>query len=303
MNKRCSVIFCTYNREKYIYNAMKSIVEQEFPVEKYEIVLINNNSTDNTEQICIQFQKDFPQVDFNYIVEINQGLSYARNRGIKESKGELLVFVDDDATVFEHYLSSIDNFFKMYPNAVACGGPIKPVYETGKPMWLSYYTNILIGGALYYGERIVPFKNGKFPGGGNSAFKYTVFGKYGLFNVELGRKGSSLIGAEEKDLYDRLARGGEQFYYLPQMGIYHYISETKLTKDYFKNLTYSMGKSERIRTKSVSYSAYLKRLFAECIKWIASVVLFIGYTLTFRPAKGVKLLQFRKNVSSGLLGF
>lgn len=300
--KRFSVIFCTYNREKYIYNALRSIAEQDFPYQDYELILINNNSTDNTEAICKQFQADFPKVDFRYYIENKQGLSYARNRGVKESRGEILIFVDDDATVFEHYLVSIDSLFQSYPDISACGGPIIPVYETEKPKWLSHYTEQLIGGALYEGDRIKPFKNGKYPGGGNSAFRKEVFDKYGLFNVDLGRKGTGLIGAEEKDLYDRLTCGKEMFYYLPQMGIYHYIPEKKLTDSHFRELTYSIGKSERIRTKSISEKVFRGRMFSEIKKWVGSLVLFIGYTFVFSPNKGWKLLEFRWNVTKGLIG-
>jgi glycosyltransferase involved in cell wall biosynthesis len=235
-------------------------------------------------------------------VETSQGLSYARNRGVKESQGDILVFVDDDATAFDHYLSSISRFFGSYPHASACGGPIIPVYEADKPKWLSHYTEQLLGGALYEGSKEKPFRNGKYPGGGNSAFRKEVFAKYGLFNVELGRKGTGLIGAEEKDLYDRLTRGNEIFYYLPQMGIYHYIPEKKLTESHFRELTYSIGKSERIRTKAVSAGAYRNRLLSEGKKWLGSIVLFLLYTVKLFPSKGWKLLQFRWNVTRGLLG-
>jgi glycosyltransferase involved in cell wall biosynthesis len=299
---KLSVIFCTYNREKYLYNALKSIAEQDFPPPDYEIVLVNNNSTDSTESICERFQADYPQIEFSYFLETNQGLSYARNRGIKESKGNILVFVDDDATVFDSYLLSIKSFFELHPAVAACGGPIVPVYETEKPEWLSHYTEQLIGGALYEGDKIKLFRNGKYPGGGNSAFRKEVFGKYGLFNVELGRKGTGLIGAEEKDLYDRLAKSGEVFFYLPQMGIHHYIPGKKLTESHFRELTYSIGKSERIRTKSTSQKAYRCRIFSECKKWAGSVVLSFLYTLKLSPCKGWKLLQFRWYVSKGLLG-
>lgn len=300
--KRFSIIICTYNREKYIYNVMKSIVEQNIPTDKYEIVLVNNKSTDSTKDICLQFEKDYPKVDFRYFDELNQGLSYARNRGVAESRGEILVFVDDDASVYENYLPAIDQFFEQYPAVSACGGPIQPVYEVAKPKWLSHYTEQLIGGALYEGDKTKPFRNGKYPGGGNSAFRKEVFEKYGLFNVDLGRKGTGLIGAEEKDLYDRLDRGGEAFYYLPEMGLFHYIPEKKLTEAHFRELTYSIGKSERIRTKSVSDGAYRKRLQSELVKWVASWVLFFGFLITFRPSKGWKLLQFRWYVTKGLLG-
>lgn len=281
---------------------MKSIVEQNFPMQDYEILLINNNSTDHTEDICRQFQVDYPNVAFRYYVETNQGLSYARNRGVKESRGDVLVFVDDDATVFDTYLSSICSFFEKHSEVSACGGPIIPVYETEKPKWLSHYTEQLIGGALYRGDKLEPFRNGKYPGGGNSAFRRGIFEKYGLFNVELGRKGAGLIGAEEKDLYDRLTRGNEVFYYLPHMGIYHYIPPKKLTEAHFKELTYSIGKSERIRTKAVSEKAYKKRIMSECKKWAGSLILFLGYALSLSPQKGWKLLQFRWYVTKGLFG-
>ncbi|MBD8389406.1 glycosyltransferase family 2 protein [Dysgonomonas sp. BGC7] len=299
---KLSVIFCTYNREKYIYNAMKSIAEQTYPHLNYEIVLVNNNSTDDTEAICNKFQADYPHIKFHYFIEYNQGLSYARNRGVKESKGDILIFVDDDATVFDNYLSAIDSFFETHPEVSACGGPIVPVYEADKPKWLSHYTEQLIGGALYEGDKNKPFRNGKYPGGGNSAFRKEIFKKYGLFNVELGRKGRGLIGAEEKDLYDRLTKGKETFYYLPQMGIHHYIPEKKLTIQHFKDLTYSIGKSEHIRTKAVSPVAYRKRILSELKKWAGSIVLCVAYTISLFPSKGWKLIQFRWYVSKGLLG-
>lgn len=301
--KRISVIFCTYNRDRYIYKAIKSIVDQDFDRNRYEILIINNNSTDRTERICKQAILDFHDVDIRYFDECNQGLSYARNRGIEESKGEIIAFVDDDATAFEpDYLSSIDQFFANNKEAGACGGPIIPVYEGDKPSWLSHYTEELIGGALYKGKKTKPFRNGKFPGGGNSAYRREIFETCGLFNVELGRKGTGLIGAEEKDLYDRMTRAGVSFYYVPRMGIYHYISKKKLTPEHFKELTYSIGKSERIRTKGVSEKSYSKRVRSEMKKWCASIVLFGGYTFALAPHKGWKLLQFRWNVTKGLLG-
>ena len=94
-----SVIICTYNRQKYIYNVLKSLAEGTMSVAGYEIVLVDNNCTDDTRSEVERFQTDFPAVQLRYVTETNQGLSHARNRGIKESKGDILVYVDDDATV------------------------------------------------------------------------------------------------------------------------------------------------------------------------------------------------------------
>ena len=297
-----SIIICTYNRDKYIYNVLKSIVENDFPASKYEIVLINNNSTDNTEQECFRFQKDFPECEFRYFLEKNQGLSYARNRGIKESQGDVFIYVDDDAVVNKEYLYSYYDFFEKNPEAMAAGGAIIPVYETEEPRWISYYTKQLLTAYLYYGNHIKEFKAGKFPGGGNAAYRKEVFDQIGVFNPELGRKGDSLIGAEEKDIFDKMRNKNMKFYYLPNSILYHIISPQKLSKDYFNRLTYSIGKSERMRTLAISRSKYLKRIFIELIKWGASFFLLFIYTIIFSPQKGWKLISFRWNVSKGLLG-
>ena len=296
-----TVILCTYNRDKYIYNVLKSVADNDYPRQDYEIVLVNNNSTDNTEGECKRFAADHPDIRFCYFVETNQGLSYARNRGIRESHGDLLVYVDDDATVNKEYLRTYADFFARNADAVAAGGPILPVYETEEPKWMSHYTRQLITGKLYMGDSEKEFTHGAFPGGGNSCYRKQVFDAVGLFNVELGRKGNSLIGAEEKDLYDKMTTRGMKFYYLPTAILYHIIPEKKLTQDYFDRLTYSIGVSERYRTLQIGKKKYLNRLFKECVKWGGTLVLWCSFLLKGQPAKGNKLVAFRRNVTRGLL--
>lgn len=296
-----SIILCTYNRDKYIYNVLQSIALNQYPTNQYEIVLVNNNSTDDTEKECSRFQTDYPAVQFNYCVEVNQGLSYARNRGIKESQGDILVYVDDDALVNDKYLQTYSDFFEKNPAAVAAGGPILPVYETEEPTWMSHYTRQLITGRLYLGESEREFPKNGFPGGGNAAYRKFVFDRIGLFNVELGRKGNSLIGAEEKDLFDKMTSLKMHFYYLPTAILYHIIPEKKLTPDYFNRLTYSIGVSERYRTLQISKMKYVKRIFSECIKWCATIILWMGFAIRFQFDKGNALFRFRRNVTKGLL--
>lgn len=294
---------CTYNRDKYIYNVLKSIADNKISKDKYEIVLVNNNSNDNTEAECNRFTTDYPDVKFRYFIESNQGLSYARNRGIQESNGDLLVYVDDDALINDEYLQTYISFFEQYPEIDAAGGPILPKYETEEPSWMSTFTRQLITGKLYLGDNVREFPSQSFPGGGNAAYRKSVFDKVGLFNVELGRKGDSLIGAEEKDIFDKMTTLGMRFFYLPNAILYHLIPEKKLTKEYFDKLTYSIGKSERIRTKNISTWKYIKRIIMEGVKWAASFVLCAFHTVKLSPSKGIKLIQFRWNVTKGLLGF
>lgn len=300
---RFSVLICTYNREKYIYNVLKSVAENTYPHNDYEIVLVDNNCTDNTRSECERFAHDFDDVCFHYVTETNQGLSYARNKAIAEAKGDILVYVDDDATVNREYLQAYDDFFCQMPEALACGGQIQPVYETEEPDWMSHYTRVLITAYKYEGSKVKELTGGKFPSGGNAAYRKEVFEKVGVFNPELGRKGNSLLGAEEKDLFDRMVDKGMKFYYVPNAILFHIIPPMKLTNEYFTNLTYSMGKTERLRTLSISKKKFLKRCVSECVKWCASLVLWTGFLFRMQPKKGNKLIQFRYNVTKGLLGF
>lgn len=296
-----SIILCTYNRDKYIYNVLQSIADNDFPKSDYEVVLVNNNSTDNTEAECRRFQVDNPEVRFRYFVETSQGLSYARNCGIRNAQGEVLVYVDDDAKVNKEYLRTYADFFARHPEVDAAGGPILPVYETEEPAWMSHYTRQLVTGKLYHGVVECEFPKGSYPGGGNAAYRKRVFDAVGLFNVELGRKGNSLIGAEEKDLFDKMTSRHIRFFYLPTAILYHIIPAKKLTQDYFDRLTYGIGVSERYRTLQISRKKYRRRLLQEAVKWGGTLVLWCGFAVRMQFAKGSKLVAFRRNVTRGLL--
>ena len=135
-----------------------------------------------------------------------------------------------------------------------------------------------------------------------AAYQANVFNKVGLFNTALGRKGNNLMGAEEKDIFDKMKTQDMRFCYLPKMILHHIIPQKKLELDYFNRLTLQIGQSERQRTRAISRSKYLSRIGKELVKWGGTIVLLVGYTLTGTPLKGWKLVLFRRNVTRGLLG-
>lgn len=297
-----SVIICTYNRAKYIGPLLKSIAANDLAKEAYEILLVDNNCTDNTREICESYSAKNPDVQFRYTIEPEQGLSAAKNRGIKEAKGDILVFIDDDALVDTWYLRTYAEWLESHPETMACGGPIEPLYETAEPTWMTPYTKALLTAWMNYGDDVREYPKGRYPGGGNAAYRKVVFEQVGLFNTALGRKGGNLMCSEEKDIFDKMHALNMQVLYLPTPVLHHIIPQAKLESDYFNRLTTQMGISERQRTLDISTSKYLKRLFSECIKWGGTIVLLCLYTISFRPAKGWKLVLFRRNVTKGLLG-
>ncbi len=104
-----SVIICTYNRDKYIQMVLRSLEKQTLSQGDFEVLIVNNNSLDNTEEIVQNYLKK-TSLRIQYMIEYNQGVSYARNRGVGEAKGDIIVFLDDDETVEPDFLFNIKTF-------------------------------------------------------------------------------------------------------------------------------------------------------------------------------------------------
>ena len=296
-----SVVVCTYKRVDFLVKCLVALAEQDFPKNEYEIVLINNNSPDNTDQVCREFIASNPSLHIQYYIETQQGLSYARNRGIELSKGEIVIFLDDDAIARPGYLQKMNLFFDTYPQAVACGGRIYPLFESERPKWMSKYL-LSLTASINMGDQVKKFSRKKYPVGANMAFKKFVFEKYGMFDVNLGRRGDNLEGSEEKAIFYQLYRDNICVYYVPDAIVDHAIPDKRLTYDYFKRLAEGVGYSERIRAKSISKKEYTKSVCRELVKWGGSFVLFGYYVLTLRPNAGFRLLKFRWYISGKLLG-
>lgn len=295
-----SIIVCTYNRDKYLYGALQCIAENGFPVEAYEIVLVNNMSTDNTEAECHRFESDYPDVNFRYFVETDQGLSFARNRGIKESQGETLLFLDDDSYIQQDYLKNLQRQLNDHPEADAFGGKIDPVFESGEaPKWLSKWNYSWVS-AIDMGEKVCQFKGKAFPIGANMGIRKAMLDKTGVFNTQLGRSKKNLMGGEEKDLFERIRNHGGSIFYFPDVVVHHVIPPSRTAKDYVKRLGEGVGQSERIRTLGVSKWKYVKRLFSEMVKWGGTVVLWLGFAFKGQFEKGNILFTFRQKVTQGL---
>jgi glycosyltransferase involved in cell wall biosynthesis len=296
---KISVVICTYNRGAYLSDLFDSIEKQDFNKADFEIILVDNNSTDNTKEICNAFIEKNIDMNVSYASETKQGLSFARNRGIKESEGDIIVFLDDDALVFKNYLTEINRFFNDNTHIFAGGGKILPKYENKRPIWMSSFLEPVVS-VLNMGENIKEFRNNQYPIGASMFMRKEVFKTIGTFNTKLGRTGKKLIGGEEKDLFLRLKKAGYKLYYLPRAVIYHVIPDSRLTNQFIKKLAVGIGQSEKLRTLEIGTGEAVKSYMKELFKWGASIVLFLFYALSFKFPKAIMIIRFRSWVSSGL---
>lgn len=295
---RLSIVIATYNRSAMLMQTLQSVIEQTLPREEWECVVVNNNSTDSTAADFEAFAVRYPDYNLRMVLETNQGLSYARNRGIRESEGEYIAIVDDDERIAPEFVASYVALFDEVPDAVAAGGPIVAEYPTGRPRWMSAFTERPIANTMYFGEEVREFPRGRVPGGGNMALRRSAVRRYGVFDTSLGYVGESLVGGEESDLFERLQIAEAKYYYVPKAVMYHIIPKEKLTVEYLRRLSYNVGVSQLRRARYYHRKGRVR--LNECGKWLATLVLAAWYGITLQWRKAKYLIIMRYNITRGL---
>ncbi len=295
---RLSIVIATYNRSAMLMQTLQSVVEQTLPRDEWECVVVNNNSTDSTATDFEAFAARYPDYNLRMVLETNQGLSYARNRGIRESEGEYIAIVDDDERIAPEFVASYVALFDEVPDAVAAGGPIVAEYPTGRPRWMSAFTERPIANTMYFGEEVREFPRGRVPGGGNMALRRSAVRRYGVFDTSLGYVGESLVGGEESDLFERLQIAEAKYYYVPKAVMYHIIPKEKLTTEYLRRLSYNVGVSQLRRARYYHRKGRVR--LNECGKWLATLVLAAWYGITLQWRKAKYLIIMRYNITRGL---
>ena len=289
-----SFIICTYNRADYLDDALASIADAEIEDLPCEVLIVDNNSTDRTPEVVQKYQKssDKDGKAIRYIKENRQGLSHARNRGITESGAPFLVFLDDDIRATPSLIPAWISFFEEFPQATAGGGRIHVQFDAPRPDWMSYFLLPLLG-HHDLGSSIKKYPPGKYPFGGNMGFKKSIFSEIGMFNPDLGRKGSSLNAGEEKELFRRIRERDRDIYYLPEAFLYHRVDRQRLTVDYIRKQALGLGQSMKLRMRQANGFQQLKNWIAETFKLFASFPLALGYLLGLQPSKATMLFKFR----------
>ena len=291
---RLSLVIATYNRAEQLMVTLGSVAMQSAETTTWECIVVDNNSTDNTRQRVEAFKSEHSDLNIRYIFEQNQGLSHARNAGIKASCGDIVAFIDDDERIVEEFISAYIDLFDQHPDAMAAGGEIIAEYPTGRPRWMSRYTERPIANHMSFGNSVRLFPSGRIPGGGNMAMRRRLFDSIGVFNTSLGRTGKRLLGGEESDLFERIAKQGYKVYYAPRAVMYHIIPAEKLTRDYFTRLATNTGVSQR--TRAELNNTKLRLYVGEVMKWGATLLL----CLVHRPKQSQYLLLMRRYISKGI---
>ncbi|MEO5649364.1 MAG: glycosyltransferase [Ginsengibacter sp.] len=277
-----SIVICTYNRERYLPGSLDGLTQQTFDRTKFQVIIVDNASTDNTAAVTKRFIKDNPGINIKYCFEKNKGLSFARNRGIKESESPIISYVDDDVILPPRFVEEVIGFFIKNRDAVGAGGKVIPKYEDGKePEWISKYLMGFLG-KVDYGNAILQFdKTMKYPAGCNMIYKKEILERAGGFNNELKFR------SDDKYIFYKIKSISDEIYYLPDAWLYHYIDSYRLELKNFKTLFLKTGNEEKKRVFSEKGSyGVIKKLFEYLAKLGASLVLYFVFLAKGKSVKG-----------------
>jgi glycosyltransferase involved in cell wall biosynthesis len=297
-----SIIICSYNRASYISDALTSLYVQSSGLDNFEVIFVDNNSTDNTKEVYAQWRQTNTNGQFTFISEMQQGASFARNTGAAIAKGEWVCFMDDDAVATTDYVKNIIKHIQDQPFIVGFGGRIIPKYIPGEPKWMSYYVSSLVGN-FDYAPTACAFENGKYPLESNMIVKKSVYDQIGGFNVNLpGVVGILRIGGEGKELFYKIIALGHTIYYDPSICVHHVVEVKKLTSEYMYRVASGIGRGEKTRTLNISNGAYSMKILEYLLKLGAGIILGIKYAIQLTPSKTWPIIKFRIDAIKGLLG-
>lgn len=235
-----SVVVCTHNRSRLLYDCLRSLVRQTADSSVFEIIVVDNNSTDTTPEVVQAFLGKFCNV--RYVREPQTGLSHARNRGMIEVEGEYVAYIDDDAQAYPDWVEKIASYIRRNRSIVAFGGPYYALSEIPLPDWFPPEY-----GSFDAGDKEL-LLNGLdiFLCGTNMVFNRKILVEAGGFREDLGMQGEKILYGEETRLQIELEKRGFEIYYVPSIKVNHLIAAYKMKLSWLLYSIYAAGSCRSI---------------------------------------------------------
>jgi glycosyltransferase involved in cell wall biosynthesis len=222
-----SIIVCTYNRATLLGKLLASIERELIPNVDLEVIVVDNNCTDDTVAVVKVFEGRLPAL--HYIVETQQGLSFARNRGAAIASKEYLLYIDDDAMLGEAFLDRAEVILRRFKPDLF-GGPVLPYFDRPVPNWFDARREIR------QFERFSAFSRTSSISGGNFGIHRTVLQRLGPFDPTLGMSGDAMAFGEDREMVERYrartAVSEQRLYYAIELFIYHHTMSHKIDAQY-----------------------------------------------------------------------
>jgi glycosyltransferase involved in cell wall biosynthesis len=239
-----SIIISTFNRAPVLGATLDSIAAMTVPRDlQWEVVVVDNNSTDATRATVETRTASFPTV-LRYLFEGRQGKSYAVNTGLTASEATLVAFTDDDVEVDGDWLRAGVEPLLSRADIHYTGGPVFPMWETTPPAWIVAESGELRGplALVDYGPAAFVFEDRqRIPVGVNMAVRRSAIDRVGGFRADLDRRGASLYGQGQAEFFFRTRAAGLRGLYVPGMRLRHRVPRGRMSATYYRRWWYWKG--------------------------------------------------------------
>jgi glycosyltransferase involved in cell wall biosynthesis len=234
-----TVAICTHNNAALLAGTLDSLLSMTTPELDYEVLVVDNNSGDHTSQVVDAYGPRFGG-KFRSTFEPQLGLSHARNRALKEARGDIVAFIDDDVEVAPDWLSAVEQAFRTHGASVV-GGKSYLILPGPRPAWLTPRLEAELSRLDYGDETIVNTEEDLF--GLNFSVQRDQAIALGGFDTTLGRSGQSLASGEETEFLRRTRAAGGIPVYEPRAVVGHVVPPQRLTRRWFRRRALAAGKS------------------------------------------------------------
>ena len=229
-----SVVISTYNRSDLLKGALESLLNQEANGINYEVIVVDNNSSDGTKEV-VQSRLQGTE-NLKYVFEARQGVSYGRNTGIEYAQAPIIAFTDDDVRVTPNWISAIKRAFDEFPDADFVGGRILPHWRTEPPAWLTraHWWPLALLDLGDESQRVDAGNPVCLPTA-NASFRREVF-------TELGGFSPHFSGREDHEMLLRIWLAGRHGVYAPDIIVMAEVQPERMTKSYHRKWNVTTGR-------------------------------------------------------------
>jgi glycosyltransferase involved in cell wall biosynthesis len=278
-----SIIIPTYRRAKALPRVIGSALDQTFSPQDYEVLVVDNNSPDDTADVIERIARQHPG-RVRRIFETRQGVSYARQAGIDQAQGDIIAFFDDDVRVAPTWVETIVDALRSHPEVQCVGGKVLPVWPTPPPAWLTpdHWAPLALQD---FGDQPMLMSSANPRGliSANLACRKEVLQRVGGFSPELQRVKDGIGSLEDDDWNRRFWKTGGVGLYWPSLVAWTEVPADRLTRAYHRRWHlghgrfYALLRAEEIERTNIGrflgVPAHLYRsAFADAAGLLASVV-------------------------------
>ena len=258
-----SVIVCTYNRADWLREAIESLTKLETEGYTYEVLVVDNASSDNTPEVVKQAADNAACV-IRYVREAEPGVSFARNRGLEESEATWIAFFDDDEIAESDWLLQLMKAAKEQDVKIV-GGGVRLKLDEGSDRKLQPWVRVMLGCTETMGPQMYDGK--RVPTTGNMLIHTEIFEKIGMFRTDL------VEGGEDTDVYHRARKIGYEAYHAPEALTHHQIPPFRIEPKYLRSTSMRMG--SHIARREFEQYGMLKFFFVATARLAKTMLVYI----------------------------